>query len=120
MHSSPVSYNDTTYRLAVKVGIQIWGLAFPATTNDAPSVVKLSNISETGSRCIIGVHKAYTFCEEGTGLRIGYNWDDWGRTPSIRHFKGNQRWVRHLLFDEEIGRIVYLTGGGIAVVDYIL
>lgn len=104
------------------MGDQIWGLMFSAGKDDEPLVIKLSDVPQRRDICIVGVCKAYTFHkEEGTGVRIGYSWDDVS-TPTKRHFMGKRKNValygRYPVFDEEVGRFMYYASGNIVVVDY--
>lgn len=116
-------YSGTVYRIVVSTSNGIWGLILPTTKGNAPSVVRLSNVSDRWDKCIPGIRKAYAFRgEDGTSVRIGYNWDDGGGVPTIRYFRGKRKGDappgRSMAFDEDVGRFVYLDNSGVIVVDY--
>lgn len=120
----PARYNGTFYRIVVSTSNGIWGLIVPTAKGNVPTVVRLSNVSDRWDKCIPGIRKAYAFRgEDETSVRIGYSWDDGGGVPTIRYFRGKRKSGvppgRHIAFDEELGRFVYLDSRDVVVVDYL-
>lgn len=128
MGRSPISYDGATYRLVVSTWVSIWGLVLPASNDDNPSIIELSNLPIKYGLCVPGIRKAYVeaFREGGAGARIGYSWDGGDGIPAMNYSNKGRKAVAHgaisPTFDEESGRLVYIPrtqDSDLMVVDFL-
>ncbi len=122
IHTSPVYFDGTTYRIIAIMSTGIWLLVLNATKDDSLSIIQFSNVPSWPRFCIPRLHKAYALNgKDGAGVRIGYSWGD-NDIPAVTYSSGepkNFTLYSAPNFDEESGRFVFLVGSDIVIVDFL-